>query len=209
MKIALALVALVVLVLIGVIVWIGSPRGPRLRDVAHLQEPHLATLPPQKVLLVIARGDPNTIGRKAFGRLMRTYFGLKGAPKGGAAFKAPRARWPDAGGTPSQWTGLYAMPVPDTVTALPPREAEDGLEVALTTWEYGEVAEILHVGPYSAEEPTVTRLKAFIADRGYEISGPHEEEYLRGPGWLFAGDPASYLTLIRYPVRKRANASAL
>jgi effector-binding domain-containing protein len=96
------------------------------------------------------------------------------------------------------------MPVPDSVTALPSKGPEAGLEVALATWEYGEVAEILHVGPYSAEEPTVARLKSFIAERGYEIAGAHEEEYLRGPGMLFAGDPGSYLTLIRYPVRRRA-----
>ena len=64
MKILLALVALVV-VLIGVIVWIGSPGGPRLQDVAHLREPHLARLDPQRVLLVTARGDPNTVRRKA------------------------------------------------------------------------------------------------------------------------------------------------
>ena len=209
MKIVLALVALVVIALIGVIVWIGSPRGPRLRDVAQLQEPRFVTLPSQKVLLVTARGDPNTTGKKAFGQLMRTYFALEGVPKGGPAFKAPRARWPNADGAPSEWTGLYAMPVPDAVTAVPPRSAEDGLEVVLTTWEYGEVAEILHVGPYSTEEPTVARLKAFVADRGYEIAGPHEEEYLRGPGMLFAGDPGSYLALIRYPVRRKASPSGL
>jgi hypothetical protein len=207
-KILLLLVALVVIAAIGLIVWIGSPRGPRLRDVAQLREPHLTTLPPQKVLLVTARGDPNTVGKKAFGQLMRTYFALEGVPKAGPSFKAPRARWPSVEGPASGWTGFYAMPVPDVVTALPPRSAKDRLEVALTTWDYGEVAEILHVGPYSAEEPTIGRLKSFIADQGYEIAGPHEEEYLRGPGMLFAGDPGGYLTLIRYPVRRRAGPSA-
>jgi hypothetical protein len=206
MKIVLPLVALVVVVLIGVIVWIGSPRGPRLADVAHLSEPHLARLPPLKVLLVTAKGDPNTVGKKAFGRLMRAYYGLAGVPKGGPSFKPPRARWPNAGARPGEWTGLYAMPVPDSVTTVPPGDGKDGLEVALATWEYGEVAEILHVGPYSAEEPTVARLKGFISDQGYEIAGPHEEEYLRGPGMLFAGDPQSYLTLIRCQVRRRASA---
>jgi|MudIll2142460700_1097286.scaffolds.fasta_scaffold318769_2 hypothetical protein len=209
MKILLSLVALVVIAVIGVIVWIGSPRGPRLDDVAHLREPRLVTLPPQRVLLVTARGDPNTVGKKAFGQLMRNYFALKGVPKGGPSFKAPRARWPGVGGSASEWTGLYAMPVPDSVTAVPPRSVEDGLEVALTTWDYGEVAEILHVGPYSAEGPTIGRLKSFIADQGYEIAGLHEEEYLRGPGMLFAGDPGGYLTLIRYPVRKKAEPPAL
>lgn len=101
------------------------------------------------------------------------------------------------------------MPVPDTVSAVPPTSARDGLEVALATWEYGEVAEILHVGPYTTEDPTVARLKSFIAERGCEIAGAHEEEYLRGPGMLFKGDPSSYLTVIRYPVRRKASPSAL
>jgi hypothetical protein len=204
MRVVLALVALVAIVLVGVIVWIGSPRGPRFRDVAHLREPRLVTLPPQRVLLVAARGDPNTVGKKAFGRLMRTYYALKGVPRGGPGFKPPRARWPNVGGPASQWMGLYAMPVPDTVTELPARTETEGLEVTLATWDYGEVAEILHVGPYSAEEPTIERLKSFIADQGREIAGPHEEEYLRGPGMLFAGDPKTYLTLIRYQVRRKA-----
>ena len=208
MAIVLSLVALVLVVLIGVIVWIGSPRGPRFQDVAHLREPHLARLDPQRVLLVTARGDPNTVGRKAFGQLMRTYFALKGVPKGGPSFKAPRARWPSAEGPTSEWTGLYAMPVPDTVTALPPTRGEDGLGITLATWDYGEVAELLHVGPYSEERPTIDRLKAFITERGYEIVGPHEEEYLRGPGMIFAGDPGSYLTLIRYSVRRKAAPAA-
>jgi len=208
MKILMLLVALVVVVLIGVIVRIGSPRGPRLADVAHLREPHLATLAPQKVLLVTAKGDPNTVGKKAFGRLMRAYYALDGVPKGGPSFKPPRARWPNAGGSPGEWTGLYAMPVPDSVTKMPPGDGKDGLEVALATWEYGEVAEILHVGAYSAEEPTIARLKGFVSDQGYEVAGPHEEEYLRGPGMLFAGDPGGYLTLIRYQVRKSASAGA-
>ncbi len=208
MTIALSLVALVLVALIGVIVWIGSPRGPRLRDVDHLREPHLARLDPQRVLLVTARGDPNTVGRKAFGQLMRTYFALKGVPKGGPSFKAPRARWPSVEGSASEWAGLYAMPVPDAVTALPPTRGEDGLEVTLSTWDYGEVAELLHVGPYSEERPAIDRLKAFITERGYEIAGPHEEEYLRGPGMIFAGDPNAYLTLIRYSVRRKAAPAA-
>ncbi len=208
MKLVLSLVALVVVVLIGVIVWIGSPRGPRLAEVAHLRAPHLATLAPQKVLVVTAKGDPNAVGKRAFGRLMRAYYALEGVPRGGPSFKAPRARWPNAGGPPGDWTGLYAMPVPDSVTTVPPGDGKDGLDVALATWEYGDVAEILHVGPYSTEEPTIARLKDFISDQGYEIAGPHEEEYLRGPGMLFAGDAASYLTVIRYPVRKRAGAGA-
>jgi effector-binding domain-containing protein len=72
----------------------------------------------------------------------------------------------------------------------------------LATWEYGEVAEILHIGPYSREEPTIKRLIDFVMERGYSIAGLHEEEYVRGPTMTGPGEPEKYLTIIRYQVRK-------
>ena len=64
-------------------------------------------------------------------------------------------------------------------------------------WEYGTVAEILHLGPYSEEGPTIERLHKFIEESGYEIAGVHEEEYLTRP------DAKVQKTVIRYEVRKR------
>lgn len=55
----------------------------------------------------------------------------------------------------------------------------------------------MHLGPYDAEMPTVERLHQFIAEKGYEIAGAHEEEYLTRPT---AKVPK---TIIRYPIRKQ------
>jgi hypothetical protein len=44
------------------------------------------------------------------------------------------------------------------------------------------------------------KLKSFIAAKGYQFAGPHEEEYLRGPGMFGRGDPSKYSTIIRYRV---------
>ena len=41
----------------------------------------------------------------------------------------------------------------------------------------------------------------FIADKGYVVAGPHEEEYLAGPGMV--AEPAKYQTIIRYQVKKK------
>ncbi len=204
MKKVLLVVALVVVAIAtGALFVFGSPQGPTLEEVAHLRTPRLTALGPQQVLEVVATGEPKVTGKRAFALLMSTYFKLEGVPRGGPGFKAPRARWPvDASTPPSTWTGRYAMPVPDSVTALPAGAADKELEVRLARWDYGEVAEVLHVGSYASETPTVDGLKAFIAASGYEVAGDHEEEYLRGPGMLFPGDPATYLTVIRYPVRK-------
>jgi len=202
-KTLLIVVVVVAVLLIGVVVWMGSPKGPSLEDVAHLRTPHILEMGPQKVLLIRAQGNPNAVGKKAFGLLMKSYFGLKGVPKGGPSLKPVRARWPVGADTPmEEWVGLYAMPVPETVTEFQGFESKDGLTVELATWEYGEVAEILHVGRWDDEIADTEALIEFIRAQGYEITGLHEEEYLKGPGFLFAGNPENYLTLIRYPVKR-------
>jgi hypothetical protein len=203
MEILIPAVVGVAAVLLAALLWMGLPKGPSLRQVKHLAEPRVTEMEPQKVLLVEAKGDPNVVGKKAFGLLMKTYFRLKGVPKGGASFKPPRARWHVDPQKPlEEWTGLYAMPVPDAVTEVPAVGGDGDLSLELTTWAYGTVAQVLHVGPWDQEMDTIQSLKEFIQNQRFEISGPHEEEYLRGPGMFFMGNPKRYLTLIRYPVRK-------
>jgi hypothetical protein len=158
-----------------------------------LKEPRLTTLTQQKMLVVEAKGDPNVKGQEAFSLLFRTFFRLPGVK-----MSVPKARWLDMATAPKEeWTGLYALALPENITQLPP----DVTGVRIETWEYGEVAEILHVGPYSEETPTIEKLLKFITTSGYVITGPHEEEYLRGPG--MAKDPKEYMTIIRYQVKKK------
>lgn len=203
MKILLIVLVIVALLLVGIVLWMGSPKGPSLKAVAHLRAPQILTMEPQKVLEVRAKGNPNVVGKQAFGLLMKTYFALKGVPKGGPFLPAPRGRWPVTADIPmEEWEGIYAMPVPESMSGLPSPKSAGELTVELTTWQYGEVGQILHVGSYDSEVSTVEKLRGFLRSQGYEITGLHEEEYLRGPGFLFAGNPATYLTLIRYPVRK-------
>ncbi len=127
MKILLISVVLVAVLLVGVVIWMGMPKGPSLRAVAHLQAPQLLEMGPQKVLQVRAQGNPNAVGKRAFGLLMKSYFGLKGVPEGGASFNPPRARWPVGVDTPmEEWVGFYAMPVPESVTEIRGGESKDG-----------------------------------------------------------------------------------
>jgi hypothetical protein len=176
--------------------------GPSVSQLDHLKEPGISTKPDQKMLVVEARGDPNIIGGRAFGLLFRLYYSIKETPKGPSQ-AAPRARWPVSLDKPkSDWIGKYALPVPETVVELPRFEAPQELKASLAKWEYGEVAEILHVGPYDKEEPTIKRLADFVKSQGYVIAGEHEEEYVKGPTMSGPGDPEAYLTIIRYQVRK-------
>jgi hypothetical protein len=153
----------------------------------------------QRMLVVEAAGDPNVVGASAFKLLFSTYFKLDGVSSIGRP-PAPRARWPRPQDTPKDtWLGQYALPLPESV-ATTSVESTGALRTVITTWAYGDVAEILHVEPYNAEQPDIERLLNFIKSRGYRVVGDHEEEYVRGPGMLFASDPDKYLTIIRLRV---------
>jgi effector-binding domain-containing protein len=189
-------------IIIAVIIFMKM-QGPDLSPYLALRDPAIRTMPSQRVLEVEARGAPGKVGKKAFGLLMKAYYGVKGVSNGGPDFKPPRARWPVAASTPQdEWIGRYAMPLPDSIQVGNLPKAPEGMSIRVTTWEYGEVAEILHIGPYSRETPTIERLRDFIGTRGYRIVGEHEEEYCRGPGMFFRGNPEKYYTVIRYRVEK-------
>ncbi|MBN1128125.1 MAG: hypothetical protein JXA71_04030 [Chitinispirillaceae bacterium] len=197
------LAALAALAIIIAVILMQKFSGPDLSSYLELKDPAIRVMEPEKVLVVEARGAPNKAAKDAFGLLMKTYFGLKGVPKG-KGMPAPRARWPLDPSIPSeQWLGRYAMPLPDTVNDIRFPEVPKGMSIKVATWRYGKVAEILHVGPYSEEKPTIERLYGFIRDQHYVTVGEHEEEYLKGPGVIFKGNPKEYMTIIRYPVQKK------
>ncbi len=154
----------------------------------------------QTMAVVTSKGDPNVVGESIFPALFGSVFTLKFQLKrsGQPDFKVTglRARWPDAHLVPKdQWTGHWGLPIPDSTTELPAKVPEP--KVTIERWEYGTVAEILHLGLYTEEGPTIERLHKFIEESGYEIAGVHEEEYLTRP------DAKVPKTLIRYPVRRK------
>ncbi len=163
------------------------------------QEPQVIEMPSEKVAVVYARGDPNKVGAQAISALYGAVYKLKfDLKKKGVDFKVGslRARWPNAHLVPKdQWLGIWGLPIPGDTSALP--QKVPGVEVKVELWEYGTVAQILHVGPYDAESATVQRLHDFIARSGYEIAGVHEEEYLTTP------KAKVQKTIIRYPIRAK------
>ena len=163
-------------------------------------DPQIIEMPPQKMAVVRGKGTPD----KVFAELMPALYGsvytlkfdLK--KKGLETFKVSglRARYPDAPTvSKDKWTIVVGLPVPEDTSAL--FQKVTGIEVKLETWQYGTVAQILHLGSYSEETANIQRLHRFIADNGYQIAGDHEEEYLTRP------DAKVPKTIIRYPVRKR------
>jgi hypothetical protein len=61
----------------------------------------------------------------------------------------------------------------------------------------GRAAQILHVGPYSEEHPTIEKLRSFVAERGLQPRQKHHEIYLSDPNRTA---PERLKTVIRQPV---------
>ena len=157
-------------------------------------------MPSQKMAVVHAKGAPDKVFPQFMPALYGSVFTLKFdlKKKGLPTFKVSglRARYPDAHLVPKdEWTHIIGLPVPEDTTSLPQKVA--GTEVKIETWEYGTIAQILHLGAYDQEYATVERLHQFIEDSGYEIAGHHEEEYLTRP------DAKVVKTIIRYSVKKK------
>ncbi|MHB1001001.1 MAG: GyrI-like domain-containing protein [Armatimonadota bacterium] len=164
------------------------------------KEPVIYEKPSQTMAVVVCKGNLNTTGEYVFPALFGAVYGLKMSMKksglGNFTVTGLRARWPDAHlVTKDEWTAIWALPIPDGTESLPKKVAEP--DVKIEVWEYGTVAEILHIGPYTEEGPTVERLHKFIEESGYELSGAHEEEYLTSP------KAKVQKTLIRYVVKRK------
>ena len=162
-------------------------------------EPQILEMPAQKMAVVYGKGRPDEVFAEVFPALYGSVYTLKFdlKKKGLPTFKVspPRSRYPDGLLVPKeQWTIITGIPVPEDTTSLP--QKVPGIEVKLETWDYGTVAQILHLGAYDQEQPTVERLHKFVEDSGYQLAGAHEEEYLTKP------DAKVPKTIVRYVVKK-------
>jgi hypothetical protein len=164
--------------------------------------PEITKIEPITVLTVTSIGDPNkseqyfeALYGTAYATKFKVYKPLGKEMKFGKLI----GRWPDAHLKPkNQWTGIWGLPVPDFVQESDLLQKNPDIPVRVARWEYGEVAQVLHKGPYSEEGPTVDLLHKFIKDSCYEIDGnSHEEEYLTSP------DAKDQKTIIRYKIKKK------
>jgi hypothetical protein len=105
------------------------------------------------------------------------------------------------------WNWTMMIAVPDAVTPLEVAAAREAAarkrdlpaapQLRLERLEEGLAAQIMHVGPYSEEAPTIERLHAFAAAEGYELRGRHHEIYLGDPRRTA---PERLKTVLRHPV---------
>ncbi len=109
------------------------------------------------------------------------------------------------------WRWTLMIGVPDEATDAEISEHLDagraklapGLAASLYVdlFDEGPAAQLLHVGPYAEERPTIERLHEQIAAAGLRPRGRHHELYLGDPR---RSAPERLRTLIRQPVAVRA-----
>lgn len=109
----------------------------------------------------------------------------------------------------SQWDWTMMIMTPDWIT---PEIYRPGLEragkksppaldkIRLESYHEGLSVQIMHIGPYEDEGPTLARLHhEFIPANGYRMAGKHHEIYLGDPRKTA---PEKLKTVLRQPVRK-------
>jgi hypothetical protein len=105
------------------------------------------------------------------------------------------------------WTMMIAQPDAVTLDRFEVARAEARRKkqlpaiarARLERFEEGACAQILHVGPFRAEGPTILKLHAFIQEHGHSFDGnlqKHHEIYLSDPR---RSAPEKWKTIIRQP----------
>ena len=184
-------------------------------------KPAMVKVPKLRYLMIDGEGDPNT--SKAFADAITTLYGLAYTmkfmlKKGPEAIDYPvmpleALWWADdmddfmkANKSKWKWTAMIMQP--SIITAKTLKAAKAELErkkkvlpsmglVRLEDMTEGTSAQILHVGPYSAEGPTIAKLHAFIKEQGKALRGKHREVYLSDARRV---PPEKLRTIIRQPL---------
>ncbi len=70
--------------------------------------------------------------------------------------------------------------------------------VRFESFKEGKAAQIMHIGPFSEEGPTIEKLHSFIEQNGNQRNAKHHEIYLSD---IRRANPANWKTIIRQPVQ--------
>jgi hypothetical protein len=183
------------------------------------QEPSLVDVPELTFLMIDGHGDPNSSVRyqQAVQALYTVSYGLKFAVRraGGDEFKvAPlEGLWwtPDMADfsvdDKASWNWTMMIRQPEHLSselvehcqhdAVRTKQLILAHELRLARFHEGHAAQILHVGAYADEAPTIARLHKYLTWLGYTRCGKHHEIYLGDPRRCA---PDRLKTIIRQPI---------
>lgn len=187
---------------------------------AKLGKPVVVEVPKMNFIMVDGKGDPNTSQEyiDAVEALYPVAYTIKFASKlGGNDFSVMplEGLWWTKDmkdfntEDKSNWLWTVMIMQPDVVSIdlynqavqqVKQKKSPKSLDkVRFESFEEGRAAQVLYVGPYSGEGPTIQALHQFISDQGGSLqatSKHHHEIYLGDPRRT---DPAKLKTIIRQP----------
>lgn len=195
------------------------------KEMKHLYQPsarqfEIVDVPPMHFLMIDGHGDPNTA--QAYQQAIEALYAMAYALK----FMSKKEKGMDYVVPPMEglwwvenmaefstedkdaWDWTMMIMQPEGVTpemferAFKQVEKKKDLpalpKLRLETYHEGLSVQILHIGPYAAEGPTIARMHAFIAENGYEPAGKHHEIYLGDPRKVA---PEKLKSVLRQPIR--------
>ena len=189
---------------------------------ASAKEPSIIDVPEGKFITLIGRGAPGGSAYKAgLEALYSMAYTLKFKYKAeGRDFTVMTLEglwwWDDHNITsiadappPDEWNWKSMIRLPDFVTdemvaavkkeVLVKKNLREVDNIMLETFHEGLSAQIMHIGPYSEEEPTIQKLHNFIKENRYAMRGLHHEIYMSDPRRV---PPERWKTIIRQPIEK-------
>ena len=194
------------------------------RELKHLYQPSVrevveVDVPAFQFLMIDGSGDPNT--SQEYAQAVEALFSVSYAAKfivkksangiDYAVMPLEGLWWAEemsafTANDRSKWRWTMMIMQPHYADARVIQEAigevkrKKGLAAAdalrLETFEEGPCAQILHVGPFSEEGPTIQRVHEFVAARS-ALRGKHHEIYLSD---IRRSDPSKWRTIIRQPM---------
>lgn len=177
-------------------------------------------VPQMNFLMIDGEGDPNTA--ESYSNAIEALYSLSYALK----FMVKKGEWGiDYGVMPLEglwwaddmtafavgnkdawkWTMMIMQPefiIPDMVESARQEVGRKKNPVALPlirfeAFKEGKAAQIMHIGPFSEEGPTIEKVHAFIENTGSRRRGKHHEIYLSD---IRRAAPEKWKTIIRQPL---------
>jgi len=187
---------------------------------APTRTPTVVEVPEMAFLMIDGHGDPNTSAQyrdsvsALFSVAYSARFALKRAgaidygvmPLEGLWFVPDMATFSTEDKSAWDWTMMIMQPDEVTEAVLADAKASAAAKrslpaldrLRLVRFAEGLAAQVLHVGPYTAEGPTIAWLHEFTVEQGRELAGKHHEIYLGDPA---RSAPEKLKTIIRQPMR--------
>jgi hypothetical protein len=183
------------------------------------RKPSEVDVPEMNFLMIDGKGDPNIAQeyQDALEALYATSYTLK--------FKLKKAKIADFTVMPLEglwwvegsegfdfdvklnwcWTSMIMQPEPvtrnDVIESMAEaKEKKDPpalQKIRFESFREGYSVQIMHIGPFSEEQPTIDKLHSYAEEQGFRLRGKHHEIYLSDPRRTA---PEKIKTVIRQPV---------